>query len=376
MRVLFDYQAFQAQRIGGVSKSFCEILRHLPGHVKWEIGISQSDNVYLQELLPDIEPVRFSYGKGFFRGKDRMLTLLDRLGLIRTAESLNKEAALKALGKGDFDVFHPTYFDPYFLQRLRDKPFVLTIHDLIPERFPEYFSRNDIQIRGRKALIEHADAIVAVSENTKKDIMEIYGVPAERISVAYHGGPEPRATDSATSPHKPYFLFVGSRGKYKNFSALLKGFSEFCEKNRDVDLICTGHPFSADESSDFARLGLEHRILHRNASEEEMVKLYNGAIALVYPSRYEGFGMPVLEAFAYHCPVLLGTGSSLPEVGGDVAIYLDPSFDDMAEKLEYFTSMSRAERDRLIKKGLCRLKEFSWEKAAEKYTEIYSAITR
>ena len=380
MKVLFDHQAFQAQRIGGVSKSFCEIIRHLPEHVKWELSISQSDNVYIKDLIPGVAPVKYSYGKIYshnnFKWKGELYTLADKLHIIRMSESLNKEASIKALKKGDFDVFHPTYFNPYFLEKLGDKPFVLTIHDLIPEKFPEHFSRSDIQIRGRKALIERADAIVAVSENTKRDIIEIYGIPAEKISVIYHGGPEPRMTEPATPSHRPYFLFVGARGKYKNFSALLKGFGEFREKNAEVDLICTGHPFSADESAEIARLRLEGRIRCLSASEEEMVKLYNGAIALVYPSRYEGFGMPVLEAFAYHCPVLLGPGSSLPEVGGDVATYFDPSFDDVAEKLEHHASMARAERDQLINAGLNRLKEFSWGKSAEKYVEVYSSIAR
>lgn len=177
IRVLYDYQTFHAQRFGGISRYFCEIAGHAC-HTTPEIAIGVSMNQYIRHS--DIKghtpiPMRpYKIMSGWFR-------------------DINRKASIKAISKGDFDLFHPTYYDPYFLEALQDKPFVLTIHDMTHERFPQYFP-NDPTPSYKKLLAAKAKRIIAISECTKRDIMEYLNVPEEKIDVIYHGlDPQPLA---------------------------------------------------------------------------------------------------------------------------------------------------------------------------------------
>lgn len=380
MKVLYDHQIFQEQVFGGISKSFCEIIRRLPPEVEWELSIRQSDNIHLKSIAPEgsVSPIQNSYKRIRSRWKwaPYVYTLADRLRFFRMAESLNKEASVKALKRGDSQVFHPTYFGTYFLDYIGKKPFVLTVHDLTSERFPAYFGPNDHQIVGRKALVSKAAAIVTVSESTKRDLMELYGVSEDKITVIYHGGPAPVETISTTLSEPPYFMFVGMRGRYKNFSALLKGFSAFSSKFSEVRLLCVGKPFTKSEEDAIRNSGVatDRVSVISSVDDEQLNRLYQSAIALVYPSKYEGFGMPILEAFANNCPVLTGCNTSLPEVGGEAALYLAEDDSDMSEKLEELYLLSTEDRLRLIGKGRERLSCFSWEKAASQYAALYQSL--
>ncbi len=382
MKVLFDHQIFQRQRTGGISKSFCEYIPFLRENgIEWELSIAQSDNLYLSQILhtDSYSPVQRDYSDvpAIFTSKKLgayWYTLLDHLRICRTAESLNKGISIKMLEKGNFDVFHPTYFNPYFINYLKGKPFVLTVHDLIPERFPEYFNSSDIQITGRRTLLDKAQAIVAVSNNTKKDLMELYGVPSDKIKVIYHGAPSPEGPIGERMLDSPYFLFVGARGLYKNFERLVRAFSVFSKKYREVKIVCTGKPLSHLEIKMLASLSLQDKVIFTQVAEKDLQRLYHHAIALVYPSQYEGFGMPILEAFAFNCPVLTYPGSSLPEVGGDVALYIEDDFSSFTEQLEHLYTMSLSQRNELIHAGIERAGLFSWKKTAAQYASIYKSL--
>ena len=382
MKVLFDHQIFLEQTTGGISKSFCEFIRHLPENgIDWELSVAQSNNIYLKDILglTSLPPIKRSYRlvKPILGSNElgaRWFTLLDKLRIARTAESLNKEKTQNALGKGDFDVFHPTYFNPYFLDQLGGKPFVLTVHDLIPESFPEFFRPSDVQIQGRRRLLDKASAIVTVSENTKRDLVNIYQVQEDRITVIYHGGPALCEAGCAIEKDHPYFLFVGGRSGYKNFARFIKAFAVFSQSHPEARAICTGRPFSQKELSELGSLSLLDKVQAVRVNETELNDLYRKALALIYPSQYEGFGMPILEAFANRCPVLTYPSSSLPEVGGDVAYYLEKDYRDFVEKLEFLYSLSDDDRAAVTEKGAERLSQFSWEKSARQYAEVYRSL--
>lgn len=382
MRVLFDHQIFQQQRTGGISKSFCEFIPFLrENDVDWSMSVVQSDNLYLPHILSpySYSPVRRDYGHvpSIFSSKKLgayWYTLMDRLRICRTAESLNKRHSIKMLGKRDFDVFHPTYFHPYFINHLKGKPFVLTVHDLIPERYPEFFKADDVQIVGRKLLVDKAQAIVAVSNNTKNDLVKYYGVPADRIEVIYHGAPSPGGPIGERMIDDPYFLFVGARGYYKNFASFAQAFSVFSKKYPEVKIVCTGRPLSLEEGVTLAYLSLQDKVISMQVAEKDMKRLYHHAVALVYPSLYEGFGMPILEAFSFHCPVLTSPRSSLPEVGGEVAIYLEEDFSNFPDQLERLYTMGHSQRDELIQAGIERAGLFSWKKTAAQYASVYKSL--
>lgn len=383
MKVLYDYQAFTMQYFGGVSKSFCELISHFPEDVSVEIGVVQSNNIHLVQsgLCPMLKAVRFDY-KTFlphfhFKGKGRLYLWFNRLfPSFPSVEHLNKRKSIELLQSGSFDVFHPTFFDDYFLPYLNGKPFVLTIHDMMPELFPQYFSRKDLQIVGKRKLVERADAIITVSEHTKQDLVEILRVPENKINVVYHGSPVYETYTQNALIDKPYFLYMGTRDKYKNFYQLIVDFGEFSKKYEKALLVCTGSEFTLQEKEMFRKYNIVDKVIHYPATDENVKNLYANAIAFVYPSLYEGFGMPILEAFAYGCPVLLNNKSCFPEIAGNAGIFFlsDNGGSDLVEKLEIAFSWSDEERKSIIQLGYEKLKFYSWQKSAKQLKDLYESI--
>ena len=383
MKILYDHQAFTMQYYGGVSKCFCELISNLPADVVSTIGIEESNNIHLQTsgICASLKPVSMDINKFVnkyhFKGRGRLYNWVNRfIPNLKTTENINRNKSIQLLKDGDFDVFHPTFFDDYFLEYLNGKPFVLTIHDMMPELFPEYFRKNDMQILAKRKLVKKAAAIIAVSEQTKKDIIDILKVPEEKIHVIYHGGPKIETIERKAPYSFPYFLYVGQRNAYKNFNQLLKDFSAFILKYNKVKLICTGPSFSIAEKELILKYGLVENVFHEHATDDYMKILYANAEAFIYPSLYEGFGMPILEAFAYGCPVLLNRKSCFPEIGGDAAIYFDSNGYDsnLTEILMSFYSMSDSDRQTLIQNEYQRLALFSWSASAYKLSKLYHSI--
>lgn len=387
MRVLYDHQAFTMQHFGGVSKSFCELIRHLPSNILYDIAIKESKNLHLNSTVLNADIAKsekfdfFSYKRLFhFRGDVRLYEYAKRIPLIPILENVNRRYAIKVLKRKNFDIFHPTFFDDYFLNLLNNKPFVLTIHDMMPELFPQYYGFKDSQILMKKRLAKYASAIVTVSQHTKKDIIQILGVPDNRIRVIYHGGPERKHSVLQALFDFPYFLYVGTRWGYKNFSRLLMEFRDFKFRRKeyaDIRLVCTGMPFNDDENKQIFNLNLENSIIGLNATDTQLESLYSNAIAFVFPSLYEGFGMPILESYAYGCPVLLNNKSCFPEIARDAAIYFnsDEKESNIADYMELIVNLKQSERQSLINKGYERLSAFSWEKSSQELAKLYESIS-
>lgn len=387
MKVFFDYQAFEMQRIGGVSRSYAELIPHLRDEkCDCVVGVKESDNVYLREnyLVSGVKPLYFRHdllfeGKKLFKGQ-RTLTrkLSGWCGYENDCRQVNKDYCIKSLKKQRFDVFEPTYFDSYFLPYLKDKPFVMTVHDMIPELFPEYFARDDFQILKKRELCPLADHIHVPSERTKKDLIDILDVNPEKVTVIPHGGPA--AVSDEQLQRKlfdfPYLLYVGDRRLYKNFAPLLKEYAKVVHDYKDVHLICTGRVFDEKEEKMMSDLHLENHVVHFFANQESFGSLYHNAIAFVYSSAYEGFGLPILEAFAYVCPVMLNNASCFPEVGGDAALYfeMDEKGSDFYEKFQYLYMLGSEDRLRMIEKGKERLQNFSWDESARKLMAVYNSL--
>jgi glycosyltransferase involved in cell wall biosynthesis len=295
----------------------------------------------------------------------------------------NKGESIRHLKKQDFDIFHPTYYEPYFLQYLQKKPYVITVYDMIHELFPQYFKPGDKTSAWKKNLIENAGAVIAISENTKQDILKFTSIDPDMVHVIHLGNPldnrnEPGQMNmiwDRVVPKKPYLLFVGGRGAYKNFDFFVESVSGILHKNEELQVVCAGSlPFSPREKKSLEKMNLAHKVHYVKIDDAILKNLYKNAQAFVFPSLYEGFGLPILEAFSQGCPVILSNASSFPEIGGDAAIYFEPhNSESIVQALEKVLYNERY-RQELIKKGSERSQLFSWEKTASSTKKVYKTL--
>ena len=286
----------------------------------------------------------------------------------------NQNMSISHLKKQGFDVFHPTYYEDYFLNYLRGVPFVLTIYDMIHELFPEHYI-NDKTSMLKEKLFHLASQVIAISEITKRDIMEIYNVSGENISVVHLADSliDLNGTSQTLREKLPkrYIFFVGERTRYKNFQFFVKAIAGLLKQDQNLQLVCSGAPFNKSELDLFDFLSIAPKISHYFASDAELKCLYSNAEAFIFPSLYEGFGIPGLEAFACNCPVLLSQSGALPEIGGEAAIFFNPKsaleISNAVKKVIYDSNL----RQTLIQKGKERLRLFSWNNTVKKTIEVY-----
>jgi glycosyltransferase involved in cell wall biosynthesis len=374
LRVLYDHQVFTWQRYGGISRYFADLLKYLPTEtsVVPSIALRYSDNAYLHDtpsLAASVLPKNAVSLPLHAR-------LMRRYRSRYEAQAKNHEHTLSLLAKGDFDIFHPTYFEPYFLDHLRGKPWVITVYDLMHEVFPEYYL-SDTRIRTKELLVQKADRVIAISHATKKDLVNVYGVPAEKIDVVHLAtsfSPETCPAAKLDLPEK-FFLYVGDRGKYKNCYFMIRALREILQKTPGLHLICAGGgSFDGLEHQFLESLGLSDRVRHHDASNASLVALYQRAIALIFPSLYEGFGLPVTEAFNCGCPVLSSRATALAEVAGDAALYFDGkdilSIRDAVEQVLKNPGLLALLRE----KGKVRAQAFSPEKCARETAAVYARV--
>jgi glycosyltransferase involved in cell wall biosynthesis len=366
MNVLFDPQVFSFQEHGGISRYYCELLKQFSvmEGVEPSLIIKYSNSHYLPEL--DFIQIKQFFPAFRFKGRNEIIKLLNRIYVRSNFSAMPVP-----------QVFHPTYYDSYFLDLLGDIPFVLTIYDMSHELYPQLFSKFDFTADNKKKVSAKASRIIAISEHTKKDIITLLNIPASKIDViplATTLSPARIAKTDIPLPHN-YILYVGKRNTYKNFPFLLNAIKAFSKTNIHLSLICAGGGnFTAQERKDINRLQLSDKIIQMNADDTILAHLYSKAQAFVFPSLYEGFGIPILEAFACGCPALLSSRSSLPEVGGDAAQYFDPeSVPSLVERLAEVIE-GKALADNMRAKGFNRLKLFSWEGTALKTVETYKKV--
>lgn len=389
MKILYDHQIFSLQKFGGISRYFYEIITGLKKNfgIDVEHSVLYSSNEYLKDQ--NLFPLKKEYTyKDWiptirFRGIYRIFRLLQTIGLIPYPEQEMIRKILDKIENENFDLFHPTYYSPYFLKDLlrKKKPYVLTVHDMIHEKFSHYFPDAANVVSDKKRLIEKADFIIAISQNTKTDLLKYYHFPEDKIKVIYHGVSfSANADDKMPSDQlkKDYILFTGNRLYYKNFTFFLKSIEHIFREFPQIYLYCVGGgAFNQDEIRLIRELCLEDRIEQfRFDTDEELAVYYQNASAFVFPSRYEGFGIPLLEAFSCDCPVVCSNTSSFPEVAGDAAFYFNPDqSESIYETLK--TALSEPEqRKEKIRNGRIQLKKFSWEKAARETYEVYQTIIK
>lgn len=358
MKILFDHQIFASQKYGGVSKYFAELLYNLP-EGSWDLPSFLSNNEYVYELgLIRKRPFLPRYE---FRGKGRMMA------------ELGKPHSIMKIKAGKYDVFHQTNYDDYCIKYLANKPMVTTYHDVNFLTEQNYNKRMD---RLQHTSLKRADKIVAISENTKKDIQNFFDVDEKRIKVIYHGVDRftiPSSLEDRVFPY-PYILFVGNRHLFKNFATFIEAFGNIAPKYKEIHVVCTKSDFTVNEKEKFHQLGITDKMHVIKADEMTLARLYRDAVFFIFPSKYEGFGMPILEAFSRQCPVALSNTSCFPEIAMDAGAYFDPNdVDSIAETMIHLLDDSDY-RELLKNRGNDRVACFSWEKCAKEHYDLYSSL--
>jgi glycosyltransferase involved in cell wall biosynthesis len=368
MRLLYDGRIYFYQTFGGVNRYFANIISRLPSNYK--------PYIIAPSLAHPGLPVRSNLSVLSY-GSLRLHNISRHLGSL--GETLERKYIERFSLSRHFDVVHPTYYDLLTGCDIRDyrAPIVLTVHDMIHDLFPALTINAAAEIEMKRKAVAASHAIICVSQNTKTDLMTLYSVPADKITVI----PLASSLDmtlaygSEDVPDRPYFLYVGSRTTYKRFDFLLRAFAAAFEYTLDISLCVVGTSFTHDEMKLIAELNLADRIIYYGGvNDRHLAKLYRSSIALVYPSLYEGFGIPPLEAMSCGTAVVASRCSSIPEVVGEAALLFDPRSSD-----ELFAAMktlanSPSLRQSLIVKGDTRARLFSWDKTVAKTIDVYRSV--
>lgn len=362
MKVLFDHQMFSIQKYGGISRYFANLYHHLQGaeDMQAEVSVLYSKNHYLaNERFALPKPA----GKFLLKKDSKQYRW-------------NKRYSRYIIRKNNFDLFHPTYYHPYFLPHIR-KPFVVTVHDMIYELFPEFFLAKDIYIPAKRKVVEAASHVIAISESTKRDVQRLFKVPDEKITVIHHGfsAVEFEEGFSYQPPFANYILFVGDRAAYKNFSRFIVAVAPLLHQDATLNIICTGGgTFEAGEFELFHRNDIAERVLQVSASDQQLKVLYQQARVFVFPSLYEGFGFPLLEAFANDCPTVASNTSCFEEVAGKGALYFDPyNPADIKQKVQEVIYNENIQKQ-LVAEGKKRLELFTIEACVEATVDVYRKV--
>lgn len=356
MRIVLDNIVFFLQRSGGGSVYWHEIVKRIINDTEFTVSFIEpnrvcNNRIYNQQFLSNFTVV-----------KENGNVALSTFRKVNT--NLNEK-----------HLFHSSYY------RISNSPNainVLTIHDFTPEKHMSGVTKYS-QILRKKLAIKKADIILCVSENTKKDLFHYYpSVPKDKVHVVYNGVSDSfyPLTDIPNIPKLPvdlknekYILYIGHRTNYKNFDFVVNVLA----KCPNYKLIVIGEAFTEKEAG-FVNKELPNRVMQiKGASTEEINVLYNTAHCLLYPSNYEGFGIPVVEAMKAGCPVIALNRSSIPEVAGYAGLLLDSlnvddclGFINHLEDLEY--------RGEVVAKGFEHSKKFSWDKSYRELVQLYKKV--
>jgi glycosyltransferase involved in cell wall biosynthesis len=366
LKIYYDHQVFSLHDAGGAPRYFFELIKHLQsyGSLRLEIALRLSSSVYpFQELAN--EHTKIAASRSTMRPGGYRYLLNELVGL--PADILRSKV----------DIYHPTLYRAS--RMVRRRRMVVTHHDCTHERYPALFKNARLVIENKHRLYKAADAIICVSESSRQDLIHYHEIDSSKTHVIHHGFTEFEAHQQIEvdqlPPRRPYILFVGNRSTYKNFSALLSAY-QMSGLTAEYDLLAVGGgEFSDIEILRITELKLTDRVqVVPQATEEQLAEAYRRAAVFVYPSLYEGFGFPPLEAMSVGCPVVASNASSIPEVCGAAAVYFNP--EDTADLSETLRSvlMDQSLRDTIREQGYAQVRLYDWHLAARKTLKVYEDV--
>lgn len=358
IRVLVDDQIFRLQNRGGISRYFAELVAACDSQpdlaVDLTIPVRYTANVHLQHAGLS-RPLRLT-------GGPREAEFIRRLRN-RTVRRLPQDWP-------EYDLLHHSFYLPEVLAASPGATRVVTVHDMIPESRPDWFPDEDPHAAKDKH-VAAASAIICISEFTRQELLRLWGpLPQPVVVIPDAAGPEFQPEGPSWNPGGRFVLFVGKRSGYKDFACLAEAFATVADKHPDLLLVVVGGgPLSADERTSLAELGITRRVRHYFPSAVELACMYRSSTVFVFPSRMEGFGLPVLEALASGTPTILADTPVFREVADTAATYFVPgdatSLSTTIEKV--IADGSEAHR----RTGINRSADFSWNRTARETAQAY-----
>lgn len=357
MKIFFDHRIFFHQKSGGISRYILNLSKQFD-----KLGIYNhiSSPIHFNIMLKEYTKIKSEISGKFLKIKPLFTNKLFNY--------LNNKITFYRCKNIKPTVYHQSYYGEFLCDNKITK--VVTVHDLIHEQF--HFDYGfDKNWRPKAKSIEQSDKLICISENTKKDLNNYYDVQSKDISVIHHGFDHlNQKNDKINFDRENFILYVGGRGKYKNFKNFIEAYINNKQIKYNFKIICFGGgKFKKSELEHFERNKVRHLIEYREGSDELLIELYKKAKCLIYPSLYEGFGLPVIEAMSFGCPVVASNTESLKESCGEAATFFDPKYiDDISNKILEAVNPQKNEKVLL---GLSHVKKFTWKKSAEKTLNFY-----
>lgn len=359
MNIIFDNIIFSLQKSGGGSVYWTELIKRFNSDNNLDVCFYEHEESTANIFRSDISLHNLK--------RESFLNLKIRRYLNFT-KPVNEKS-----------IFHSSYF------RISKSPNainVTTIHDFTTEKFRTGLAKW-VNLKQKKYAVYNSAGVVCISENTKKDLLHFCpNVDEKKIRVIYNGVSDDffyidddfniseKEERFSNLENYKYLLYIGHRTNYKNFPIAVETAAKFKDKYK---LVVVGEPFTEDEKTFVeSKLGDNYLLLSK-LRNKELNFLYNKAFALLYPSSYEGFGIPIVEAMKTHCPVIATYNSSIPEVAGDAAILCENTNEkEFAKSVQCLENKSF--RDNLIEKGIEQSKKFNWDKTYQEYLEFYQEL--
>lgn len=366
MKIIFDYQIFSLQAYGGISRYFCELVRELKCSYNQDVNVISPFylNTYLKEYS-NIVPILGLRYKAIPKSAP----------IVRKA---NEFLTIPLMKLYEPDIVHETYYSSKRISPNTAKV-VLTVYDMIHEKFADQFSAKDNTQFLKRQAVERADHVICISKQTQNDLIQILGINPDKTSVIHLGFSltNTELLGDSIKTTRPFLLYVGNRNGYKNFEALLKSYANSIFLRSNFDLICFGGGgVTQNEKNLMNQHSISLQQVHFvSGGDSLLAKYYQSASAFIYPSLYEGFGIPPLEAMSFNCPVVCSNVSSIPEVVGDAAEMFDPYEPDSIRSAIERVVSDNSLKQTLIARGQERIKLFSWQRCAQKTLAVYQRLS-
>ncbi len=364
MKVLFDHQIFLLQKYGGISRYIVRLNEHLNN-----FGVNSK--IY--------SPISINSHIGFNNNIEINHFKFKKIYKYCTKLFNYYNGSFTNFYINDFkpDIIHQTYYKKNYKLK-KKKPIILTVYDLIHEKFYEKYNlkaNNNWKLNS----IKEADHIICISQNTQKDLLNYYNVSKDKTSVIYLASDiksDLKKNNKKIKANEKFILYVGNRKRYKNFYNFVKAFSNSKILKKEYKIICCGSSnFDYEEIIFFKKNNLDlDKINFVQGDDHQLLYLYENASSLVFPSKYEGFGLPAIEAMSLGCPVIASRINIFEEILGNNAAFFNPNDIEDIQKTMEDILLSKDKLNELSTLGLKHSKKFNWQYCAKETLNIYKKL--